>query len=528
MKLPGQVRSAVAAFSVFLPAANLCGQEPELTNTTSFRIPFAVESTDGQMPDGYAMLFGGRDSGPLEQLQRVPVAAGEFQFTAPTDGTWQFAVRMSDSSGAADPAAGPVHPELEVIVDTTPPELQLSINDTGQGTAQVVWSISEEISLGTLSMEYAEGADGRWKPLPVTPTRFGQTVVRARPGMPVVIRAQVTDVAGNTCQSIQQALLSACKQPTVYPGAASAGQTAHAVHAWTSVAAAPEAMGPSPFGPPPVRAANVGFGAQGPDSAWPPVGNAVAGRTGGLPFSPGTSNALAPVPVQPYAGNGLPTALGGLAPADTAVPAHQLVSSPVFNLAYQVEGVGLSGVSAVELFLTEDNGRKWYRYGNDTDLKNPMLVDVQGEGTFGFAIRVKNGAGFSDPPPQPGEDPEIVVTVDQTPPAVEIALPEAQSRGNGVIHVRWSLREQADIRLEYAASSAGPWIPLFDWQADRTSYEWSIRPNLPPGVYFRVLARDAAGNIASAQTVQPTVIDLQCPKVRMLGVQPAALGDIGY
>ena len=50
---------------------------------------------------------------------------------------------------------------------------------------------------------------------------------------------------------------------------------------------------------------------------------------------------------------------------------------------------------------------------------------------------------------------------------------------------------------------------------------------MPASIYFRLLARDAAGNIGSAQTSQPVLIDLKRPKARMLGVQSASQ-NIGY
>jgi len=206
------------------------------------------------------------------------------------------------------------------------------------------------------------------------------------------------------------------------------------------------------------------------------------------------------------------------------------VSNPAFNIAYQVEDVGPSGVSSVDLYLTEDNGQQWFRYGEDSDLKSPVLVDVRGEGTFGFAIRVRNGVGFSDPPPQPGEAPEIVVTVDMTPPAVELAAPTVRPGSNPAVLVQWmqQTQETVDYRLEYATTVSGPWTPLFDWQANRSGYEWPIQPNVPSSVYFRLLARDAVGNISTAQSTQPTIIDLQRPRARMLSIQPAEPVSIGY
>jgi hypothetical protein len=43
---------------------------------------------------------------------------------------------------------------------------------------------------------------------------------------------------------------------------------------------------------------------------------------------------------------------------------------------------------------------------------------------------------------------------------------------------------------------------------------------MPPAVYFRLTARDQAGNLAAAQTPQPVVVDLKKPTARLIRVQP--------
>ncbi len=78
------------------------------------------------------------------------------------------------------------------------------------------------------------------------------------------------------------------------------------------------------------------------------------------------------------------------------------------------------------------------------------------------------------------------------------------------------------VRLEYAGSPNGPWTPLFDWQKDTGNYTWTLRQGGPTSVYFRLMARDAAGNVASAQNAQPVIVDLKRPVARVLRVQAAS------
>jgi len=525
------VQSAAAAglcVAGLAPFANAA--EPHLTNSTSFRIPFYVEAEEGQQLPGYAVLFGARDGGEMQQLKRVPVSAGSFQFSAPSDGAWDFAIRMTDRAGVPDPADGPLKSEVQVIVDTTAPRLDVELIDGGNGAVHVRWNIPEECVPGSIRFEYSEGTDGQWKPLQVNPGTSGEATVNTRPGASVAIRGSVADRAGNVANVRREMITSA---PVARP-------VAHSPKFATAQAPQVPIVAP-PVGQMPFQAQQPAAPAAVQTPA--PSGNTVqpVNVPQAAPMVPASPAGVAlPNTVQPSTlvsqgtpQNPYPAAVTAAAPAAPSFvpgqPNVQLVSNAVFNVDYTVEDVGPSGVSSVELFVTENGGQKWFRYGNDTDMKSPMLVDVQGEGTFGFAIRVRNGVGFIDPPPQPGDAPEIVVTVDQTAPVTQLTLPEVRIQSSPLVRLEWNVQDThaTNVRLEWATSTSGPWIPVFDWQPDPGRIDWPIQANSPHSVHFRLLARDSAGNIGSSQTSQPVLIDLKRPKARMIGVQPAAR-SIGY
>ncbi len=515
--------------------------EPLLTNTPSFRIPFTVGSGNGPAVEGFAVLFGAKNGGAMQQLQRVPVSARGFQFSAPADGTWEFAIRMTDPAGNPDESTGPLMPELQVIVDTTAPTLDLELIDAGDGNVRVKWSSKEEFVPGSLKLQYTEGADGRWKPLSVAPSAVGQTTIRSHRGTVVAVRIQLTDRANNTGTITREIMLAAASVGSQPADGQTHGPARNEVPTIVpSTNRAP--VGPSPF---PQVSAQAGLQPEQPRQIPAAYGEFLSAANpprlqmsapSGIPSysTPQTpfqsqrvavgASAVGMPPVQPWRLLGqrsvmsnpdIPIALSGQ-------PISQLVSDSVFNIAYTVEDIGPSGVSSVELFVTEDNGQQWFRYANDTDLQSPMQVDVLGEGTFGFAIRVRNGVGFIDPPPQPGDRPEIVVTVDRTAPTVELLVPHVHVNGSASVRLGWRVLDSQStaIRLEWATTASGRWVPVFDWQADCGGYEWLVSPNMPHSLHFRLLARDAAGNIGSAQTSQPVIIDLKRPTARMIGVQP--------
>ncbi|MEO1982032.1 MAG: hypothetical protein ABGZ24_16050, partial [Fuerstiella sp.] len=470
------------------------------TNTTSFRIPFAVESAGVGPVSGYAILFASANGGPLEQVQKVAASAGGFQFEAPGDGLYSFAVRVTDNAGIPVGDTGRLQPELQVSVDITAPQFQFQLAETASGQVNISWTTnSQDVDLGSVRLEYAEGINGRWRPLQGASTPSGQTTVQSLPGTSVSVRGFMTDLAGNQGTGTGQIVLSAA--------------TPAAVH--NAPVVLPESS-------------------TGLNDAGQPTGSQVVGTT---PFRSQQYNVAGSAATQPYGGQmAFNNASYNAEISDRSRPitqpnglisgSRQVVNNRVFDIAYQVEDVGPSGVSSVDLFVTENNGGEWFRYDSDIDLQSPFQVDTRGEGTFGFAIRVRNGLGFSEPPPQPGERPGIVILVDQTPPHADLAQPQVLADGQGRVHLTWQIADQnmsaAPVRLESAVSAAGPWTPLFDWQIDERSFEMPIQPGMPTTLHFRLLVRDAAGNVTIAQTTQPVLIDQQRPTARLLRVQPAS------
>jgi len=509
--------AVVAGVTVPLLSSAASDDDVVVTNVGRFEIPFEVEGPSAPGSEGFAVLFGSQDGGKTwDQLQSVPSGRGAFVFTAPRDGKYSFAIRMTDAQGNLETAIEGSEPEMEVIVDTVAPKLQLEVIEVTPGQALVNWtSTDSSLVPESFSLECTEGLSGNRRPLTYAPASSGQVRIPVTAGSMISLRASISDSAGNRGDATAQYV---CR-PAANTSPALTNPSPPAL-----VQAMP--MGPSPFTP------------AAPPSGPLPISNVpTMTASGQLPGTPGSfgSHAFAGYPAEPATTNtGVPAATQPLpvqsfSPAIPAVPVAgemQIVNERVFDLDYQIEDVGPSGVSAVELFVTEDGGQQWFKYGTDTDLKSPFQVDSMGEGTFGFAVRVRNGLGISDTPPQPGQAPEIVVTVDQTPPVIEMAQPSVRMDAFGSIQLGWRVTEAnasaAPVRLEYSVTPTGPWTPVFDWQADQSGYQFAIRPGTPSSLYFRLLARDSAGNVASAQTSQPVVVDLKKPVGRILRVQAAS------
>ena len=49
-------------------------------------------------------------------------------------------------------------------------------------------------------------------------------------------------------------------------------------------------------------------------------------------------------------------------------------------------------------------------------------------------------------------------------------------------------------------------------------YAWRVPAGLPPRVYLKVTARDAAGNVSEVVTPQPILVDLMKPKAKITAI----------
>jgi hypothetical protein len=380
----------------------------------------------------------------------------------------------------------------------------------------------------------------QWEPVGIAPSAGGQTSWSVPDAGIVAVRGMVSDRAGNTQQVQTQTRIggaAAPAAPTVRPRLdgpiASEQPRPYAGRPATD----PDGQGNS-------LPATTPFAMTGPDAA-PPMAPATTQNTpaaatelpryqGGQVTGGLVTDSLQSRPAivsgrydstEPLVERADASRTGEIRPPQ--VGKHtRVVSTRQFHIDYKVEDVGPSGVGDVELYITEDDGRQWFKYGNDPDRQPPFVVDVPQDGLYGFALRVRSGTGLAVEPPKPNERPEVVVVVDQTPPVVRL---EGAAQGQGAdiqkIHVRWSVAEdypaERPVALSYATDPNGVWEPITGWIDDTGHYTWTIAPNMPQRLYLRVTARDAAGNMSRTELPDPLLVDLSRPSARIVDVESA-------
>jgi hypothetical protein len=465
--------------------------DPVYTNRPRFRIPFRYDAAEMRTLGAREIqLYVSTDQGAQWQIAgRANPDQGRFEYEAPSDGEYWFAVRTVDVNNQVHPN-GDFQPGLKVTVDTTQPSLELILTQTAAGQIDLTWNIDDpNVDLSSIQIETRQAGASEWRRIPGTNQASGSTTWTVGNGGIVAVKGTVRDLAKNSATTESQLRIVSTDEQL------------------------PQPSGPDLSGP---IARNTSSHGNGGPMISPRGGNGryIADQKENRP------DVLQPRYPQPQQTEPVPQRERAPAADNRA----RLVNSTSFQIGYQVDDVGPSGVSSIDLFITPDDGKKWYRYGSDPDNTSPFRVEVPRDGIYGFALRVRSGVGLVAAPPRPGDKPPIVVIVDTSPPVVEL-MPAEQGPGEDLnkIVINWNITDAnpatKSVAVYYSRGPQGPWESITGWQEDNGGYSWMLGQNMPPKFYVRVAARDAAGNVTEVDAETPVVVDLTRPRARIVDVE---------
>jgi hypothetical protein len=233
------------------------------------------------------------------------------------------------------------------------------------------------------------------------------------------------------------------------------------------------------------------------------------------------------------------------------LPKANVINYLTFDIGYDVESRGPSGISRVDLWVTRDDGRTWRKWSNHDGKGSSIRVNLnvpynpQPEGTYGFRIVPVSGAGLSEKEPSEGDSPELRIVVDVTLPQLDLFPPVNDPVNLDTLLIQWKATDKnfADdpITIEWSDKPTGPWQPVATGgdvvqTATGTTptlrrlpntgqYAWHVPSGLSPRVYLKVCARDAAGNVREVITRDPILVDLVKPRARINGIVPPAVSS---
>ncbi len=479
------------------------------TRQNAFTIPFRIEppQTPSETPVEVQLHVSVNQGQTWELASRVKPEKAGFVFRAPHDGEYWYSIRTVDRQGIVRPDS-PIEPQLKVVVDTIAPRLDLSVKRGEAGEIVARWqAVDPNLKQGSFKLEYQPNSTGLWErvavdaaPSAIRHTQTGEATWWPRDNTgSVLVRAEITDLAGNPAVSQVTLKLGDLPSDALTRGAGREGPRMERSGPQDSTPWRPDQSTAGPL----TRSGS-------PDN---PRGAGDSGRALGQR-----------VPAQPVGqsfrdrGNGRNLNFSSL-PAGERV---RMVNSRAFELEYEIESVGPSGIGKVELWGTRDGGKTWSIFGVDTDNRSPLGVSVDGEGVYGFRMVVQSGSGIGGRPPAEGDLPEIWIGVDLTKPVGRITGAEVSPDGSELA-IRWEASDEVPdprpISLAFSAGAHGPWTPIASGLENTGSYRWRLDNRVPDRIYLRIEIRDEAGNLGVYETAEPVSLDRHRPEGHIRGVR---------
>ena len=502
--LPKALLVIVVALSplvaLFVRADSPIATKPIYTPYRTFRIPFRLDPTEADRLKAIE-LHVSRDHGKTWQRSHSAVpSARNFTYRCESDGEYWFGVRTLDRSGKAQPADdSDLTPSLKVIVDSQVPKIALRSKSLKPGWVAVDWRVTDaNADLNSLKIEYRQPDTRTWKTLRTQPKRTGHVRWPIKSDGLVQFRAHVSDLAGNKAETktqVRVASAAPAKRPKTNP-----------------------TRRPNPKL---VAGGTSKVRSNRPISLEDRFEDRIKKPTFNLDPSNEPEETAREEPKPPIAEETDFSDTTTLPQAESR--GIQAVNTRTFTIDYQLDDIGPSGVSSIDLWITADGGKSWKRYGEDGDRKSPFLVGVPQDGLYGFALVVKSGVDLGHEPPRAGDPPQMQVLVDTTPP--QARLLEAQP-GKGEkadrVEIRWQAGDigfvETPIALYYAEKPTGQWKPVATRLQNKGSYSWKVGRTVPDRVFLRLVVRDRAGNVQVVDSSQPVTIDRSRPQGRLLGV----------
>lgn len=486
------------------------------TRQTAFTIPFRIEPPESPtaQPVEVQLHVSSNSGASWEVAARVKPDKAAFVFRAPRDGEYWYSIRTVDGQGVTRPD-GPLQPQLKVTVDTIAPRLDLTASRGPAGEIVARWqAVDPHLKLNSFKLEYQARPSDPWERVAVDApsaamkhTLSGETTWWPRAsGGPLLVRAEITDEAGNP--AVCQAVVKESAAPPTASGPANPGDRVsngalgnntrwnadRSTNDTLSRAQAPTQPDPTPNW----RMASSGSSLIGDQS-----GAIDSLSRGGPPGSPLDFSRL-PMGARP-----------------------RMVNARAFELEYEIDSIGTSGISKIELWGTRDGGQTWSVFGIDSDNRSPVVVNLDAEGIYGFRVVAQSGSGLSGRTPAAGDLPDIWIGIDLTKPVVKLARAE-MAPDAGELVIEWEATDDVldtrPISLSFSTAAQGPWTPIAAGLENTGSYRWRLDSRVPDRIYLRLDARDEAGNVGSFETAEPVALDRQRPEGRIRGIRAVGPG----
>lgn len=576
--------AGLASVGLAVGSADAQTQAPIYTKRPTLRLPVELDArTKAEVAE--IKLYVRGPSGLWECVQTAPSSQNMFEYKAPSDGEYQFTFVTVDRRGNATPrSVETTPPHRNVVVDSTPPALSAQLKSTKAGDMLLECQVRDtNPDWGTLRAMYLAPGN-KWQPL--VPAGIDSPTMFKVPSTVVIenkVRVEIADKAGNrTTQDIDLNDPPALPKSPIKP-LTDKGRPDPALMkdidplvtpppSLSDVRGAnlPEMPKASKFDLPPaptvadmpplktpdlpplktpdiapdikmpvnpdIKAPEIPLEPPMPRTpdVKPPIAPSLDPPMPRTPeVRPPVDNMkipevpevkppmdLPPPPVVPASRNTSSAMKPNAEPRTAEKPAssHSVINTRTCSINYQLDG-GARLTNRTDFWATPDAGRTWTKLQDAAHGVPPAKLTLPGDGVFG--IRIRPGGG--NKPPEPGEDPDCVIEIDTTNPAVNL-LPPTFTAENRTMILSWTAADtnllSNSISLYWSLKKDGPWEVITSGYKNEGVYRWTVPTDLAGPVYLRLEAMDRAGNVGRMELPSPVAIDVGKQRVKVIGVAP--------
>lgn len=475
-----------------------------LVNKNSANLPIDLDPRARPHVKEVQLYVKENPQAPWVLRDRVPATQPFFHFKAPHDGEYFFCVVTVDRQGRSTPTdIAVLPPGLIVVFDTQAPKIEAHALNVSADGVEVRCEIRDSNPDPTKTRLFYQTRDQRWRHADLASGKNETFFIPNQAAFTGLVRVTACDLANNTITnelSVAMPQTVAAANPTVDPLQALPVDTLS------------ERLLPIPTG-------TVDKGHTVPQRSLSERVEFVSFKQEALQRAPEPTN----VPTGPELRPTLEKTPEKFRPILSGK--RYFANTTRVLLDYQIEQTGPSGVGRIEFWMTRDLGRTWQKLGHDLKRKSPAELDLPGEGVFGITMIVCNGRGLGGGPPASGDDPEMWLEVDTTPPTAD--LTGVGNAPDGSLHIAWRAADhnlgEEPIDLYYSANRNGPWQPIAKGLKNTGGYRWTPTPDAGAQGYFRLVVHDMAGNTSVSETSQQgtSLGDQSRPRGRLLGVSTA-------
>ena len=510
---------------------------PDLVRTKqrAFSIPFRLPPA--KSPDAApqrVVLSVSTDLGVTwSQAGEAAPDAGAFTYRAEADGEYWFQLRAIDAKGRSRGGAGP---DIRVLVDAAGPKIAARVWKGADGEIVCRYAaVDDSLRVDSLSIEYRGKGDQGWKKIKAegvlsreSPAHLvGEEIWWAGEQVDMLtVKIAIADSSGNntvrqftlepTDPQVDQAALARELGAPPLPGeegiaASGPSRPTAAASSFGVPETARSILTPSPALPAPA-------GGWSPEPAAPWAAEAPrSAETRTMPEAQSSAPGVRPAATTGIAARTVGTGPGSTQPAGGPPPTEyrgkplQLVNSRRFAWDYEFKAdQSDTGPMRIELWSTRDGGVTWQRTAVDDDTQSPIQVTLPAAGLYGFRLDIVPDLPDIASGPQPGEQPDCWLGVDDEPPTVELIEATRAKPGEPIgMVIRYAAHDQMlvpkSVRLAFAPQAEGPWTTIAENLDTQGEYRWQPPRTTPTKVHVRVEATDAAGNVGVATSPGPVL-----------------------